>query len=142
VLDLPRDKLEVAVASVRNGMETLTDAVEPMDLFVRPAGDVSSEALDELRGSLDLDEAIGVCLEVLRANRSSDRETAERIVTILREEAKSRGWGAKKVLWPLRLAVTGLTVGPDLVYLIMFWGPDGCAGRIEAAKRTLGEQHE
>jgi glutamyl-tRNA synthetase len=142
VLDLPRDKLEVAVASVRNGMETLTDAVEPMDLFVRPAGDVSREALDELRGSPDLDEALGVCLEVLRANRPSNRETAERIVIVLREEAKSRGWGAKKVLWPLRLAVTGLTVGPDLAYLIMFWGPDGCAGRIEAAKRTLGEQHE
>ena len=142
VLDLPRDKLEVAVASVRNGMETLTDAVEPMDLFVRPAGDISSEALDELRGSPDLEEALGVCLEVLRANQSSDRETAERIVTILREEAKSRGWGAKKVLWPLRLAVTGLTVGPDLVYLIMFWGPDGCAERIRATMETLGEERE
>jgi nondiscriminating glutamyl-tRNA synthetase len=142
VLDLPRDKLEIAVASVRNGMETLTDAIEPMDLFVRPAGDVSGEALDELRGSSDLEEALVICAEVLRANASSDRETAERIVKLLREEAKSRGWGAKKVLWPLRLAVTGLTVGPDLVYLIMFWGPDGCAERIKATREALGEEHE
>ncbi|MBK5092564.1 MAG: glutamate--tRNA ligase [Actinobacteria bacterium] len=141
-LALPREKLEVAVASVRNGMETLTDAVEPLDLYVRPAGDISGEALDELEKSLELEEALGVCMETLRANESADRETAERIVKLLREEAKSRGWGAKKVLWPLRLAVTGLTVGPDLVYLIMFWGPGGCAERIEAAKRTLGEQHE
>lgn len=89
-----------------------------------------------------MEEALGVCLEVLRANQSSDRETAERIVTILREEAKSRGWGAKKVLWPLRLAVTGLTVGPDLVYLIMFWGPDGCAERIRATMETLGEERD
>ena len=141
-LALPREKLEVAVASVRNGMETLTDAVEPLELYVRSAGDISAEALDELEKAPELEEALGVCMEALRANESSDLETAERIVKLLREEAKSRGWGAKKVLWPLRLAVTGLTVGPDLVYLIMFWGPDGCAERIEAAKRTLGEQHE
>ncbi|MCJ7744980.1 MAG: glutamate--tRNA ligase [Actinobacteria bacterium] len=142
VLDLPRDKLEIAVASVRNGMETLTDAVEPMDLYVRPAGDISSEALGELRGSSELEEALVVCVEVLRANVSSDRETAERIVKLLREEARSRGWGAKKVLWPLRLAVTGLTVGPDLVYLIMFWGPDVCAERINATREALGGERE
>jgi nondiscriminating glutamyl-tRNA synthetase len=142
VLDLPRDKLEVAVASVRNGMETLADAVEPMDLFVRPAGDISGEALEELRGTQDVREALGVCLEVLGTNRSADLETAESMVKLLRGEAKSRGWGAKKVLWPLRLAVTGLTVGPDLVYLIMFWGPDGCAERIRAAEETLGEESE
>jgi glutamyl-tRNA synthetase len=142
ILDLPRDKLEIAVASVRNGMETLTDAVAPMDLYVRPAGEISSETLAELGKSPELETALDICVEVLRDNRSTERETAERIVKLLREEAKSRGWSAKKVLWPLRLAVTGLTVGPDLVCLIMFWGPDGCAERIQAAKRTLGEQHE
>ena len=142
ILDLPRDKLEIAVASVRNGMETLTDAVAPMDLYVRPAGEISSEALAELGKSSELETALDICVEVLRANESPERETAERIVKLLREEAKSRGWSAKKVLWPLRLAVTGLTVGPDLVCLIMFWGPDGCAERIEAVKRTLGEKHE
>jgi len=55
----------------------------------------------------------------------------------MRAEAKERGWGAKKVLWPFRLAVTGLTIGPDLLYLIMFWGPSGCAERIETTASTL-----
>jgi len=33
-------------------------------------------------------------------------------------------------------------VGPDLTYLIMFWGPGGCADRVEATMRTLEERDE
>jgi len=94
--------------------------------------------MKELDKSNELDEALALCLEVLRSRDGSDLETAEAMVEELREKAKMRGWGAKKVLWPLRLAVTGLTVGPDLTYLIMFWGSRGCADRIEASMTTLG----
>jgi nondiscriminating glutamyl-tRNA synthetase len=132
LLALPREKMETAVGAVRNAMEKLTDALEPMDIFVRPAGVLDEKARKELEKSTELDEAVQLCLETLRREDSSDRETAERIVESLRAEAKERGWGAKKVLWPFRLCVTGLTVGPDLLYLIMFWGPSGCAERIEA----------
>ncbi len=137
LLALPREKLELAVESVRNGMETLTDAVGPTDIYVRPAGSIDDKAGAELDKSDVLDEALGLCIEALRSAGGSDREAAEGIVESLRAAAKERGWGAKKVLWPFRLAVTGLTVGPDLVYLIMFWGADGCAERIEATRRTL-----
>jgi glutamyl/glutaminyl-tRNA synthetase len=138
LLDLPRSKLELVVASVRNNKEKLADAVGPTDIYVRPAGSVDEKAMAELRKAAELDEALGLCLDTLRSEPgASDRETAERIVAGLRGDAKERGWGAKKVLWPFRLAVTGLTVGPDLIYLIMFWGTDGCAERIEATRRTL-----
>ena len=139
LLALPRERLELAVASVRNGMEKLADAVGPTDIYVRPAGEVDEKAMTELRKSPELDEALGLCLDALRAEepRAVDRDTTERVVAKLRDDAKQRSWGAKKVLWPFRLAVTGLTVGPDLVYLIMFWGTDGCAERIEATRRTL-----
>jgi glutamyl-tRNA synthetase len=137
LMALPREKLELAVDSVRNNMERLVDAVGPTDVYVRPPGKLDEKARAELHKSADLDQALAMCLDALRAETSGNRQAAERIVESLREEAKERGWGAKKVLWPFRLAVTGLTVGPDLVYLIMFWGTDGCAGRIEAARGTL-----
>lgn len=137
LLELPREKLELAVESVRNGMEKLTDAVGPTDIFARPAGDVAEKAMAELKKSDVLDEALEVCVSALHSEASADRQAAERIVSNLRDAAKERGWGARKVLWPFRLAVTGLTVGPDLAYLIMFWGPDGCADRIEATRGTL-----
>jgi nondiscriminating glutamyl-tRNA synthetase len=139
LLTLPREKLELAVESVRNGMEKLSDAVGPTDIYVRPAGLIEDKAMNELRRAPELQEALVLCLEALESAgpRATSRETAERVVEDLRSEAKERGWGAKKVLWPFRLAVTGLTVGPDLVYLIMFWGTDGCAERVEATRRTL-----
>ena len=117
--------------------EKLTDALEPMDIFVRPAGLLDDKAVKELAKSTELDEAVQLCVDTLTRESSGDRDAAERIVENLRMEAKERDWGAKKVLWPLRLAVTGLTVGPDLVYLIMFWGPHGCAERIEANMRAF-----
>jgi len=123
LLALPPDRLAVATGAVRNAMEKLTDGLEPMDIFVRPAGDVSAKAAAELAKATDLEEALALCVETLRAESSADLETAERIVEELRRAAEERGWGARKVLWPLRLAVTGMTVGPDLTYLIMFWGP-------------------
>ncbi len=137
LLALPRGKLELAVESVRNRMETLADAVGPTDVYVRPAGELEPKAISELRRAPDLDEALSLCVSALRGESSEDRETADRVVKELRGSAKERGWNAKAVLWPLRLAVTGLTVGPDLAYLIMFWGPGGCADRIEAARKTL-----
>ena len=137
LLELPRDHLEIAVAAVRNSLERLPDGLEQMDTFVRPAGLVDDKAASELAKSAELSDALEICARVLRAETSADRRTAEAIVERLRAEAKERGWGAKKVLWPLRLAVTGLTVGPDLVYLIMFWGPAGCADRIDSTERSL-----
>ena len=137
LLELPREQLVTAVASVRNNMEKLSDAVEPMDVYARQAGELDEKALAELRKSKDLGEAIELCLAELRRHGSGDRETAELIVDSLREAAKARGWGAKKMLWPLRLAITGMTVGPDLACLIMFWGPGGCADRIEASVKAM-----
>lgn len=140
LLALPREKLELAVASVRNGMEKLADAVVPMDVYVRPPGELSDKAAAELEKSGELREAVDVCVAGLRGFEAADMETAEAIVLTLREAARERGWGAKKVLWPFRLAVTGLTVGPDLTYLIMFFGPGGCAARMEAALRALEDR--
>ncbi|HEY5494139.1 MAG TPA: glutamate--tRNA ligase [Candidatus Anoxymicrobiaceae bacterium] len=137
LLELPRDRLRIAVAAVRNSLERLTDGLEQMDTFVRPAGLLDEKASKELAKSAELNEALEICVRVLRSEQSSDREAAERIVETMRAEAKERGWGAKKVLWPFRLAVTGLTIGPDLLYLIMFWGPSGCAERIETTASTL-----
>lgn len=142
VLGLPRDRLEIAVASVREKIETLADAAPPMELFARPAGDISEKALKALEKSPDLKESLDLLISTFERYSSNDMETAERIVAELREEAGGRGWKAKTVLWPFRLAVTGLTVGPDLTYLIMFWGPGGCADRIKATKAAIEKMGE
>ncbi|MBN1290165.1 MAG: glutamate--tRNA ligase [Actinobacteria bacterium] len=137
LLGLERPKLELAVESVRNNMEKLTDGLEPLEVYVRPAGELSEKAGNELRKMNETGEALGLCIEVLRANPGTDLETAERIVEQMRSKAKEKEWGARKMLWPFRLAVTGLTIGPDLTHLIMFWEPEGCARRIEAVREKF-----
>jgi nondiscriminating glutamyl-tRNA synthetase len=137
LLALPRDRLELAVESVRNNMETLVDAIGPTDVYTQKPGELSEKAVTELKKSPEVEEAMRVCIDELRSHTGDDPATAEMIVTNLREAAKLKRWSAKAVLWPLRLGLTGLTVGPDLVYLIMFWGPGGCADRIEEAIKTL-----
>jgi nondiscriminating glutamyl-tRNA synthetase len=138
LLSLPREKLEIAVESVLNNMEKLTDGIEPMGVFVMEPGEMTGKARGELESSPDLAQALRACVEALRAADGAGMEDAEGVVDSLRSQAKEKGWKAKTVLWPLRLAITGHTVGPDLTYLIMFWGPENCASRIEATARKLG----
>ncbi|MDD5448269.1 MAG: glutamate--tRNA ligase [Actinomycetota bacterium] len=135
LLSLPEEKLEIAVESVRKNMQTLRDALEPLDIYAKPAGYLSPQAKSELEKTENVSEIMEICVSTLSSESSSDSETAQRIISTLRNKAKERGWSAKKVLWPLRLGMTGETIGPDLVYLIMFWGPKGAAERI---KKNLG----
>ncbi|MDD5747846.1 MAG: glutamate--tRNA ligase [Actinomycetota bacterium] len=137
---IPPEKFELAVESVREKIETLSEAVEQLLIYTKKPDEITDKALEELRKTSDLDEVFDICLEALRENPGSSRDVAERIVKGLREEAKARGWGAKKILWVLRLGITGHVIGPDLIYLIMFWGSEGCAERMEA-KRRIHELH-
>ncbi len=132
---LPEEKLVIAVESVRNNIEKLTDAIEPLRIYTVKPGDLSDKAAEELKKTGDVREALETCIEILGSASDADEKTACEIVERMRNVAAQKGWKAKKILWPFRLAVTGRTVGPDLKFLIMFWGPATCAARI---KETLG----
>jgi len=137
ILNLPREKLIIAVESVRNNIEKLTDAIEPIRIYTAKPGDFSSKALEELKRSPDVRRALEICIDILGTEREADESAAEKIVEGMRESAALKDWKPKRILWPFRLAVTGSTVGPDLKFLIMFWGPAGCAERIRATLKVL-----
>lgn len=137
LLALPPARLEIAVESARNGTEVLSDLPDLVRLFVRPSGDPDEKALRDLRKVSNLDEVLDLCVEVIGDDEEVGMDGAETIVTALRDAAAEREWGAGKLLKPFRLAVTGLTVGPDLTYLLMFWGPAGCVERINATRSRL-----
>lgn len=134
---LPEEKLIIAVESVRNNIEKLTDAIEPLKVYTVRPGDLSEEAVYELKKSGDVREALETCIEILGSASEADEKIATEIVERMRDAADRKGWKAKKILWPFRLAVTGRTVGPDLKFLIMFWGPAGCGARIKEALNSF-----
>lgn len=56
----------------------------------------------------------------------------------LRSLAKQRGVGAGRIIHPVRLAVSGTTVGPSLFELLVLLGRDSCMRRLSRAVRVLG----
>ena len=63
---------------------------------------------------------------------------AEEIESVVRAVAASRGAGAGSLIHPLRLAVTGVSLGPGLFELMALIGKDTCLRRIEKALASLG----
>jgi len=81
---------------------------------------------------------------LLRATRESldnvsDWQT-EPLETALRTLAESRGISAGKVFQPLRVALTGLTVSPGIVEMLIQMGRDLSLKRIDKALSALGGQ--
>jgi glutamyl-tRNA synthetase len=60
------------------------------------------------------------------------------IETLVRATAERLGVGAGKLIHPLRLALTGVSVGPGLFELMTVLGRETCVRRMQAAVRILG----
>jgi glutamyl-tRNA synthetase len=59
--------------------------------------------------------------------------TLERTETVLRELAEKLGRQPAELIHPLRLSLTGLTLGPGLFEIVMLLGRDKCVSRIKRA---------
>jgi glutamyl-tRNA synthetase len=60
------------------------------------------------------------------------------VEAVVRESAAAFGVGGGKLIHPLRLAVTGVALGPGLFELMAVLGKDACVRRIEHALGVLG----
>jgi glutamyl-tRNA synthetase len=58
----------------------------------------------------------------------------------LRALAERRGVAAGKLLQPLRVALTGLTVSPGIFDVLLMLGRDRALSRLDAAERYLQSQ--
>ncbi len=59
--------------------------------------------------------------------------THETLETNLRQLAESKGWKAGDVLWPLRVALTGLPASPGVFEMLVILGPDASLRRVSYA---------
>ena len=59
--------------------------------------------------------------------------TAEAINAVLHDTAETLGLGMGKVAQPLRVAITGTQVSPDIGHTVYLAGRDGALARIDAA---------
>ena len=71
--------------------------------------------------------------------RDESSFTADRIKEIVSETASGLDVKQGKLMFPMRLAVTGMTVGPALFDSIALIGKERCVSRLERASRHFGQ---
>ena len=114
---------------------TIGDIVRQAEPYLRDEitydADAVAKQWKDRGGSADILAAIGDELGKLES------WTAEAMEPALRSLAEARGLGGGKVFQPLRLALTGLTVSPQIFDVLVLLGRERSLSRIEAAVRYL-----
>jgi len=132
--DLSTAKLSLLIKALRDRLVCLADIKEQMEVFLSPA-----QMEDEARQVLQTEGAKNMLnlykdgLEELREDFSSPEEVKKYIKAFI----KQNQFNAKDVYMPLRCALTGKIHGPELPYLICFWGKGETLKRINLALESV-----
>ncbi|MCA3749578.1 MAG: glutamate--tRNA ligase [Rubrobacter sp.] len=129
---LPPGREEVAVEALREEMRLLSDAPRLLGRLLGPVD--PREAAGRLPAGSE--EALAVASQLLRERWVGGLEDARELLAGLRQWARERGMGAREVLHPLRVALTGEDRGPRLEYIIVLLGPEEARKRIERAREA------
>lgn len=118
-------KSELLIDSVRNNIDKYSDINREVDYFF---DDVVLP--DDLKSSLVEGKAL---LEKLLAEFSSfDFNSPEQIKNRINEIGESLGLKGKKLFWPIRIAVSARTHGPDLGLVFYVLGAERVFARLKA----------
>lgn len=127
---LPAEKQGLMIEAVRDHLICLSDIKNLVDVFLQPA-ELESEAEEVLKG-----EGVKEVLQLLKDSLTSfDRP--DEVKKFLKAFIKEHKFNAKNVYMPLRAALTGRTHGPELPYLVSFWGEKETLARIDSALERM-----
>ncbi|BBL79602.1 glutamate--tRNA ligase [Rubrobacter xylanophilus] len=129
---LPPGREEVAVEAVREEMRLLSDAPRLLGRLLGPVdpGEVAGRLPEGSAG------ALAAACRLLEGRWPEGLEEAREFLSALRRWAKEHGMGAREVLHPLRVALTGEDRGPRLEYIIVLLGPEEARRRMERAREA------
>ena len=125
---------EVVVA-LRDRVQTLKDMAERAAVWYRPL-----QAYDEAAVAKHLTAAAAAPLAAARDHLANAVEwTVDSVSSALHDTAASLGVGMGKVAQPLRVAITGTQVSPDISHTVYLAGREEALKRIDAAlTKTAG----
>jgi len=117
------------VIALRDRVQTLKDMAERAAVWYRPL-----ENYDEAAVAKHLNAAAQAPLSEARARLAALSEwNADKVSAALHEAAEALGLGMGKVAQPLRVAITGTQVSPDISHTVYLAGQAGALQRIDAA---------
>ena len=135
--DWDRSVVRKALPVMRERMVTLVEGRELLRfLFV---DDFTYEAATLVPKKQQRDAAAGALARVTAALKDLSSFTHTEIEAALRKVAEDLGWHIRDVSHPVRVAVTGVTVGLPLFESLELLGRERALERLERAMRLIGE---
>jgi glutamyl-tRNA synthetase len=132
-----RETIKRIVPHIRERMKTLKDAKDQIAFLF--TDDITSDAKDLVPAKQDPGRTVEVLAKVTVHLRFIEPFIAGRIEDALKAVAQEVGWKQGDVNKPVRVAITGRTIGPPLYESLEVLGRDRSLQRIEAAMDAIGK---
>jgi glutamyl-tRNA synthetase len=133
---LPEDQLKM-IELIKDGLVTLSEVPEHLKVFCK---DPQYDHIEtEAKACLEEPEAKKILsnfIELLKAAPELTPESAKELLTEL--SAKTGIKKGKKLFWPIRVAISGNTHGPDLTALLSILGQKAILERLQKALNYIG----
>jgi len=123
-------ELTQMVASVREGLTTLSEIGPALSFYLNPKLDVSEELQTTVLSSESAKKVLAALLKTLSNLPWGDQQGCKKAVDALGKELALKG---KELYWPVRAALSGKTQGPDLGAIISILGAERVKSRLESA---------
>jgi glutamyl-tRNA synthetase len=130
--DVPDDRLELAIATVRERARTLVEAAHALDYYFRDPPELDPAAHAKFLTPATAPNLDGLAAELAQADNWQAAALEERV----RQWTEHRGLPMKEVAQPARVAVTGRTASPPLFEVMAVLGRERVLGRLEHAARV------
>jgi len=128
--------LDRVIAAMRDRVSFVKDFIEKSPYFFAPPRDYDP-ALVKKRWKAETPEQLQKLVESFTALRDPGREGFE---SALQQTAEACGAGRGEMIHPLRLAVSGMGVGPGLYDILWILGKDESIRRIHSAIERLRQK--
>jgi nondiscriminating glutamyl-tRNA synthetase len=130
--DENKEWLKVLVDTVRGNMSTLAEIVDKTDFIFKDEVEVVEEDAKEILGGENTDTLMNAVIEELNNIDEIDFDYAKIFMKTIQ---KSTGIKGKNLFMPVRVALTGVAHGPEMVNIIYLLGKEKIIAR---ANKVLG----
>lgn len=130
----PGDQFPAVAAAVQEKVRLLTDVPEAVRFLLEDDFPLDAAALEKVKGTAQIDAMLGAMQEAFGALPEWSGELAK---AALGTAAGALGVKAGQMMFPLRVALSGKSGGPDLVVIMDLLGRDRCLQRIGKLRQAL-----
>lgn len=130
----PGDQFPAVAAAVQEKVRLLTEVPEAVRFLLEDEFPLDAAALEKVRGTAQIDAMLGAMQEAFGALPEWSGEWAK---AAMGTAAGALGAKVGQMMFPLRVALSGKSGGPDLVVIMDLLGRDRCLQRIGKLRQAL-----